>query len=68
MRLKSDHRPNLERFVKGAEGLPFEVIDFRDDVAVNGTPWPDDLVTNYQSKFIERDEPVYAAMLRRTCV
>lgn len=66
VRLKSDHRPNLERFIQGAEGLPFEVVDFRDDVAKNGTPWPDDLVTNYQSKFIERDEPVYAAMLRRT--
>ena len=65
VRLKSDHRPNLERFVDAAKGHPFELTDFRDDVAAVGAPWADDLVTNYQSKFIERGEPVYAAMLRR---
>jgi tRNA (guanine-N7-)-methyltransferase len=65
VRLKSDHRPNLERFVQAAKDQPFELIDFRDDIEHSGAPWPDDLVTNYQSKFIKRGEPVYAAVLRR---
>ena len=65
VRLKSDHRPNLERFVDAAKDQPFELVDFRDDIEHNGAPWEDDLVTNYQSKFIKREEPVYAALLRR---
>ena len=65
IRLKSDHRPNLQRFVDAADGLPISLVDFRDDISVAGTPWPEDLVTNYQSKFDKRGEPVYAALLRR---
>lgn len=65
IRLKSDHRPNLERFVTGAEGQPISVMDFRDDIASIGAPWSDDLVTNYQSKFDKRGEPIYGALLRR---
>jgi tRNA (guanine-N7-)-methyltransferase len=65
IRVKSDHRPNVQRFVDGAVGQPISVVDFRDDIEHNGSPWPDDLVTNYQSKFIKRGEPVYAALLRR---
>ena len=52
-------------FVDGAKDQPISVVDFRDDIEHNGAPWPDDLVTNYQSKFIKRGEPVYAAALRR---
>jgi len=65
VRVKSDHRPNVARFVDAARELPFELVDFRDDIQHHGAPWPDDLVTNYQSKFIKRGEPVYAALLRR---
>ena len=65
IRLKSDHRPNLERFVTGAEGQPISIMDFRDDIASIGAPWSDDLVTNYQSKFDKRGEPIYGALLRR---
>ena len=65
IRLKSDHRPNLQRFVDASEGLPISLVDFRDDIASAGTPWSDDLITNYQSKFDRRGEPVYAALLRR---
>jgi tRNA G46 methylase TrmB len=65
IRLKSDHRPNLQRFVDAIEGVPISLVDFREDIAVAGTPWPDDLITNYQSKFDRRGEPVYAALLRR---
>ncbi len=65
VRLKSDHRPNIERFVDSAQEHPFELVNFCDDIEHNGAPWADDLVTNYQSKFIKRREPIYAAMLRR---
>ena len=65
VRIKSDHRPNVARFVDAAADHPFSVVDFIDDIEHNGAPWPDDLVTNYQSKFIARGEPIYAAMLTR---
>ena len=65
VRIKSDHRPNVARFVDAAADHPFSLVGFMDDIQCNGAPWPDDLVTNYQSKFIARDEPIYAAMLRR---
>lgn len=65
VRIKSDHRPNVARFVDAAADYPFSVNGFIDDIGRNGTPWPDDLVTNYQSKFIARGEPIYAAMLTR---
>jgi tRNA (guanine-N7-)-methyltransferase len=63
--IKSDHRPNLQRFVNGAEGQPISLVDFRDDIDKVGAPWSDDLVTNYQSKFNKLGEPIYAALLRR---
>lgn len=65
VRLKSDHRPNVGRFVDAAKSHPFTLDAFIDDIQHAGAPWPNDLVTNYQSKFIERGEPVYAAMLHR---
>jgi len=66
LRLKSDHRPNLERMAASVEGLPFEQLGWSDDVGVQGAPWPDDLVTNYQSKFVKLGEPTYALLMRRT--
>ena len=67
LRLKSDHGPNLDRLVEGCRGLPLEVVGRSDDVAVDGTPWleGDDIITNYQSKFIARGEPTHALLLRR---
>ncbi len=65
VRLKSDHRPNLERLAAAVEGLPFEQLGWSEDVDGGGAPWPDDLVTNYQSKFIKRGEPTYGLLLRR---
>lgn len=65
VRIKSDHRPNVARFVDAATDHPFSMVSFIDDIGRNGAPWPDDLVTNYQSKFIARGEPIFAAMLTR---
>jgi tRNA (guanine-N7-)-methyltransferase len=65
IRLKSDYRPNLIRMANSCDGLPIEQVGWSEDVAIEGAPWSDDLVTNYQSKFIERSEPTYALLLRR---
>jgi len=73
-RLKSDHLPNVERAVylldHGPDGeelpaLPLEVAGRSDDVTGGDAPWPDDIETNYQRKFREKGEPVYAVELRR---
>ncbi len=69
LRLKSDHRPNVQRVVDllaaGPDGeplprLPLEVTGRSEDVITGDAPWPDDIETNYQSKFRLRGEPVYA--------
>ena len=38
-----------------------------EDIEHNGTPWPveDDVITNYQSKFIKRGLPVHALWVER---
>jgi len=67
LRLKSDHGPNLDRLVAASAGHPMEVVDRSDDVDKQGLPWPaeDDIITNYQSKFIAKGEPVHALLMRR---
>jgi len=74
-RLKSDFEPNVTRAVelidKGPRGqeaprLPLEVTGRSDDVITGPAPWPDDIETNYQSKFRRKGEPVYAVELVRT--
>ena len=62
LRLKSDHRPNLDRLIDSCAGLSLTVADRTDDVAAVGTPWSqeDDVVTNYQTKFDKLGLPVYA--------
>jgi len=73
-RLKSDHLPNIERAIElldhGPRGesfstLPLEVAGRSDDVTTGPAPWADDIETNYQRKFREKGEPVYALELRR---
>ena len=73
-RLKSDFAPNVDRAVelldRGADGqpaerLPLEVTGRSDDVITGPAPWPDDIETNYQSKFRLKGEPVYAVELVR---
>ena len=67
IRSKTDHRPNLDRFEAALGDLPIQVLARADDIRVNGTPWhsDDDVVTNYQSKFDARDEPVYALLAQK---
>jgi tRNA G46 methylase TrmB len=75
LRLKSDHKPNIDRvsalLAHDAEGnpaprLPLSITGQSDDVITGPAPWPDDIETNYQSKFRKRGEPVYAIEVRRT--
>ncbi len=64
LRLKTDFPPHVDALLEAAGGL-FTVRDVRTDVAVQGPPWPDDVVTNYQRKAMERAAPVHAAWLTR---
>jgi len=66
-RLKSDFADNVYR-VPGLldEALPLEVTGISEDVITGPAPWPDDIETNYQSKFRLKGEPVYAIELVRT--
>jgi tRNA (guanine-N7-)-methyltransferase len=75
LQLKSDHRPNIERVERfldqdalgePAPRLPLQVTGRAEDVTTGPAPWPDDIETNYQSKFRRRGEPVYAIELVRT--
>lgn len=73
-RLKSDHRPNVERAVhlidhapdgQPTARLPLEVTGQSEDVTAGIAPWGPDIETNYQRKFREKGEPVYAVELTR---
>ena len=66
-RLKTDFRSHVERLMSCIDGLPFRIVGQVDDVRQNGTPWPeeDDVVTNYQQKFYNKNLPIYALWLER---
>lgn len=74
-RLKSDFEDNIARVPRlldaDADGnplpaLPLAISGRSDDVITGPAPWPDDIETNYQSKFRKKGEPVYAIELERT--
>ena len=65
LRLKTDHLINVEGLLGAIEGRPFELLGRSDDVRSAGTPWGDDVVTNYQTKFYKKGLPVYAVQIRR---
>jgi tRNA (guanine-N7-)-methyltransferase len=67
LRIKTDHRPNIDRMIESMAGLPLRLVRRTDDVRANGYPWPaeDDVVTNYESKFHKRDEPIFAMLAER---
>jgi len=65
LRIKTDHMPHVDRSVAAVDDLPLEVVHRVDDIFTAGTPWDDDVVTNYQTKFARRGEPVRALELRR---
>ena len=75
LRVKSDFRPNVDRVVQvlshGEDGaplprLPFDVKGIAEDVNTGPAPWPDDVMTNYQRKMLERGVPVAAIEITRT--
>lgn len=65
-RLKSDFKDNVYRVPTLLDGLPLEISGISDDITTGPAPWPDDFETNYQRKFREKGEPVYAIELRRS--
>lgn len=75
LRLKSDFEDNVARVPRllDADGdgapmpaLPFQITGRCEDVTQGEGLWPDDIETNYQSKFRKRGLPVYAIELTRT--
>jgi tRNA (guanine-N7-)-methyltransferase len=69
LRVKSDYRPNVDQVAatlnhtdrrQPAPALPFRITGRSEDVITGPAPWPDDIETNYQSKFRRKGEPVYA--------
>ena len=64
-RLKTDHPINVEAATLNASEAQWHPIGRCDDVNAEGAPWPQDVMTNYQKKFLEKGEPVYAVWLRR---
>jgi len=66
-RLKTDFKSHVERLSGCLDGLPFRILGRSDDVLHDGTPWPaeDDIVTNYQQKFYNKNLPIYALWLER---
>jgi len=56
LRIKTDTASYVEQFLQAMEGLPLQVLGRSQDIAREGTPWPeeDDRVTNYQRKFYEK--------------
>ena len=66
IRLKTDHLINVEALIEAATGhAGFSVVARCDDASGLGVPWGEDARTNYQRKFDEKGEPVYAVQVRR---
>ena len=65
LRLKTDFRRHYDVLLASLGNTPWTVAGTSEDVARDGAPWPDDIVTGYQAKFNEQALPVYAAWLRR---
>jgi len=74
LRLKSDYKDNVDRVPtllntcatgEPLPRLPLHVTGRSNDVTTGPAPWPDDIETNYQSKFRKKGEPVYAIELTR---
>jgi tRNA (guanine-N7-)-methyltransferase len=69
IRIKTDHVLNMKAACDNALSGPlakdWALLGRSEDVNTVGAPWPLDVVTNYQRKFLEKEEPVYALWLRR---
>jgi tRNA (guanine-N7-)-methyltransferase len=69
LRLKTDHVLNMKaartNALDGPLAKDWELLGQSQNVNDGGPPWDLDIVTNYQRKFVKRNEPVYALWLRR---
>lgn len=65
LRLKTDFRPHFDALLGSALDARFRVVGTSLDIRNLGAPWPDDIVTGYQSKFDREGLPVYAVRLER---
>ena len=66
LRLKTDHLDNVDRLEAALQDGPWELVARVEDTERHGLPWgEDDVVTNYQRKFVERGEPTHALWARR---
>ncbi|TNE92572.1 MAG: tRNA (guanosine(46)-N7)-methyltransferase TrmB [Deltaproteobacteria bacterium] len=72
--LKSDFPPNVERVEalltsdgedNPAPRLPLRITGMSEDIARDGAPWPDDVLTNYQQKMAVRGKRVLGIELIR---
>lgn len=64
-RMKTDFEPHIEALRASIPGHPFELLDVRRDIKKQGTPWEKDVMSAYQRKSFDRDQPVHAIWLRR---
>ena len=66
-RIKTDFETHIDTMIEVVKDLPFSIIAVARDAHRNGFPWPneDDITTNYESKFVEKNEPIYALLLQR---
>ena len=66
-RIKTDFETHIDTMLKVIEDLPYTVLGISRDAHNTGFPWEleDDVTTNYERKFIERNEPIYALRLQR---
>ena len=68
LRLKTDSLLNLAQLEQAIVGQPFEVLARVEDMGRHGTPWPDEdeILTNFQRKFLAKELPVHGMVLRRS--
>ncbi len=65
LRVKTDHPVNVDAVHTHVAGLPLTIAAVSHDVQREGPPWEHDVVTNYQTKFYKRGEPVHAVRVVR---
>jgi tRNA (guanine-N7-)-methyltransferase len=66
-RIKTDFETHIDTMLGVIEDLPFTVMGVARDAHNTSFPWSvdEDVTTNYERKFIERDLPIYALRLKR---
>lgn len=66
-RIKTDFGTHVDTMLEVIRDLPFTVLGVSRDAHKEGFPWDtaEDITTNYERKFIERDLPIHALRLIR---